>query len=146
MKCQNLFSGENKKNISICCLLKILPRMLSVNDYVLSLVSKLRHHQFLLFLPCMCIIQSNFSFSLIANYLLGPIDYCAFSCLPCHQYASRYNLIRGVGKHTFCLICTTLLPIRIFFFFFFKPKSTDIFSSPEHVGQLLVVHHLSVIC
>ena len=31
MKCQNLFSGKNKKNISVCCLLKILPRVLSVN-------------------------------------------------------------------------------------------------------------------
>ena len=30
MKCQNLFSGKNKKNISICFLLKILPRVLSV--------------------------------------------------------------------------------------------------------------------
>ena len=30
MKCQNLFSGNNKKNISICCLLKILPRVLSI--------------------------------------------------------------------------------------------------------------------
>ena len=30
MKCQNLFSGEN---ISICCLLKILPRVLSVKLY-----------------------------------------------------------------------------------------------------------------
>ena len=28
MKCQNLFSGKNKKNISIC-LLKILPEVLS---------------------------------------------------------------------------------------------------------------------
>ena len=28
---QNLFSGKNKKNISICRLLKILPRVLSVN-------------------------------------------------------------------------------------------------------------------
>ena len=31
MKCQILFSGKNKKNISKCCLLKILPRVLSVN-------------------------------------------------------------------------------------------------------------------
>ena len=31
MKCQILFSVENKKNISKCCLLKILPRKLSVN-------------------------------------------------------------------------------------------------------------------
>ena len=31
MKCQNRFSGKSKKNISICCLLKILPRVLSIN-------------------------------------------------------------------------------------------------------------------
>ena len=33
MKSQILFSGENKKNISVhvCCLLKILPSMQSVN-------------------------------------------------------------------------------------------------------------------
>ena len=30
MKCQILFSGKNKKNISKCRLLKILPRVLSV--------------------------------------------------------------------------------------------------------------------
>ena len=33
MKCQILFSGKNKKNISKCRLLKILPRVLSVNYY-----------------------------------------------------------------------------------------------------------------
>ena len=33
MKCQILFSGKNKKNISKCCLLKILPRVLSVNIF-----------------------------------------------------------------------------------------------------------------
>ena len=32
MKCQILFSGKNKKNISKCRLLKILPRVLSVNN------------------------------------------------------------------------------------------------------------------
>ena len=31
MKCQILFSGKNKKNISKCCLLIILPRVLSVD-------------------------------------------------------------------------------------------------------------------
>ena len=31
MQCQILFSGKNKKNISKCRLLKILPRVLSVN-------------------------------------------------------------------------------------------------------------------
>ena len=31
MKCQILFSGKNKKNISICYLLEILPRVLSLN-------------------------------------------------------------------------------------------------------------------
>ena len=33
MQCQILFSGKNKKNISKCRLLKILPRVLSVKNY-----------------------------------------------------------------------------------------------------------------
>ena len=33
MQCQILFSGKNKKNISKCRLLKILPRVLSVKSY-----------------------------------------------------------------------------------------------------------------
>ena len=33
MKCQILFSGKNKKNISKCRLLKILLRVLSVNIF-----------------------------------------------------------------------------------------------------------------
>ena len=33
MKCQILFSEKNKKNISKCRLLKILPRVLSVKSY-----------------------------------------------------------------------------------------------------------------
>ena len=32
MKYQNLFSGKNKKNISKCCLLEILPSMLGVKE------------------------------------------------------------------------------------------------------------------
>ena len=42
MKCQNLFSGKNKKNISVCCLLKNVPRVLRVKSqfYVYSI---LRH-------------------------------------------------------------------------------------------------------
>ena len=32
-KCQNPFSGKNKRIISTCLLLKILPGMLSINDY-----------------------------------------------------------------------------------------------------------------
>ena len=39
MKCQILFSGKNKKNISKCYLLKILPRVLSVKCTSLSLFS-----------------------------------------------------------------------------------------------------------
>ena len=35
MKCQNLFSGNNKKNVSIYCLLKILPRVLSTKKQIL---------------------------------------------------------------------------------------------------------------
>ena len=30
MKCQSQFPGKNKKNISKCCILKFLPRVLSV--------------------------------------------------------------------------------------------------------------------
>ena len=33
MKCQNPFSGKNKKNISNCCLLKFLPSKLSINQF-----------------------------------------------------------------------------------------------------------------
>ena len=41
MKCQILFSGKNKKKyISICHLLKFLPRVLSVNVFVAFKVSK----------------------------------------------------------------------------------------------------------
>ena len=36
MKYQKLFSGKNKKNISNCRLLKILPRVLSVNRVMVS--------------------------------------------------------------------------------------------------------------
>ena len=38
MKCQILFSGKNKKNISKCRLLKILPRVLSVNLFSMTRV------------------------------------------------------------------------------------------------------------
>ena len=36
MKCQILFSGKNKKNISKCRLLKILPRVLSVKTSIFT--------------------------------------------------------------------------------------------------------------
>ena len=36
MKCQILFSGKNKKNISKCRLLKFLPRVLSVKVAVVE--------------------------------------------------------------------------------------------------------------
>ena len=37
MKCHILFSGKNKKNILKCRLLKILPRVLSVNTVIIKL-------------------------------------------------------------------------------------------------------------
>ena len=40
MKCQILFSEKNKKNISKCRLLKILPRVLSVKYYNFILKKK----------------------------------------------------------------------------------------------------------
>ena len=39
MKCQILFSGKNKKNISKCRLLKILPRVLNINKHIHSIAS-----------------------------------------------------------------------------------------------------------
>ena len=48
MKCQILFSGKNKKNISKCCLLKILPRVLSVKHSMSDKEEKIKknttHH------------------------------------------------------------------------------------------------------
>ena len=41
MKCQILFSGKNKKNISKCRLLKILPRVLSVNTQEVTFLAHL---------------------------------------------------------------------------------------------------------
>ena len=41
MKCQILFSGKNKKNISKCRLLKILPRVLSVKGDIFLRIFKI---------------------------------------------------------------------------------------------------------
>ena len=38
MKCQNLFSSKNKKNILKCCLLNFLPSMLSVKNVIFVVV------------------------------------------------------------------------------------------------------------
>ena len=43
MKCQILFSGKNKKNISKCRLLKILPRVLSVK-VVVHMTNEIKLH------------------------------------------------------------------------------------------------------
>ena len=45
MKCQLLFSGKNKKNISKCRLLKILPRVLIVNYGGTVTVNVLKCHK-----------------------------------------------------------------------------------------------------
>ena len=44
MKCQILFSGKNKKNISKCRLLKILPRVLSVNEWFCNVIMRFCLH------------------------------------------------------------------------------------------------------
>ena len=51
MKCQNLYSGENKKNISVCRLLKILPRVLNINSQF-YVYSSLRHLLWNTFIFC----------------------------------------------------------------------------------------------
>ena len=38
MKCQNMLSGKNKKKILTYCLLKILPRVLSVKYSVIEII------------------------------------------------------------------------------------------------------------
>ena len=45
MTCQILFSGKNKKNISKCCLLKILPRVLSVNHRNFETIAIIKTNQ-----------------------------------------------------------------------------------------------------
>ena len=47
MKCQILFSGKNKKNISKCRLLKILPRVLSVKHISKTIRISLSNHDFM---------------------------------------------------------------------------------------------------
>ena len=49
MKCHILFSGKNKKNISKCRLLKILPRVLSVKEVTLSRAKNRKHRIVLAF-------------------------------------------------------------------------------------------------
>ena len=46
MKCQNLFSGENKKNISTFRLLKNLPRMVSIKVVLTTYKQLLRAGDF----------------------------------------------------------------------------------------------------
>ena len=43
MKCLLLFFGKNKKNISICHLLKILPRVLSIKTLKILYIEGFAH-------------------------------------------------------------------------------------------------------
>ena len=59
MKCQILFSGKNKKNVSKCCLLKILPQVKCVSkEYSTGCVVGLNRLFFVCFLKV-------FSFTII---------------------------------------------------------------------------------
>ena len=49
MKSQNLFSEKNKKNISVCHLLKILPRVLSIKPIKYQIFQNSRFDFFFLF-------------------------------------------------------------------------------------------------
>ena len=61
MKCHILFSGKNKKNISKCRLLKILPRVLSVNIMLLIAFDKNLIHDILY------VTYHNYISNLISN-------------------------------------------------------------------------------
>ena len=49
MKCQHLFSVKNKKNILKCCLLKFLPRVLSIKMLIIGSICKVKGTCFCLF-------------------------------------------------------------------------------------------------
>ena len=70
MKCQILFSGsgKNKKNISKCRLLEILPRVLSVTPFS---VCQLFYHNSLYSFACSAVSDLSLHSALFANYLFG---------------------------------------------------------------------------
>ena len=53
MKCKNLFSGKNKKNTSICLLLKIVPRVISIK----RLISAFLYYSFWRYHPIVILID-----------------------------------------------------------------------------------------
>ena len=73
MKCHILFSGKNKKNISKCHLLKILPRVLSVKKKKKSTNEKKSMQNYP---ACKELKGSSFIFSFIYDLLLlHPFQY-----------------------------------------------------------------------
>ena len=64
MKSQNFFPGKNKKNISLCHLLKILPRVLSDNSILtLKTSSKIVADDSVNFFRTFCLFFCLFVFS-----------------------------------------------------------------------------------
>ena len=47
MKCQILFSGNDKKNVSICRLLKVLPRVLSIKAMIKSTLNNSKYFMYI---------------------------------------------------------------------------------------------------
>ena len=80
MKCQILFSGKNKKNISKCRLLKILPRVLSVKDCINS--------------PTLY-IGSPFLYPRHTKYAKGVYSFCLFCVSVCLYTPAIRSMLRG---------------------------------------------------
>ena len=90
MKCQILFSGKNKKNISKCRLLKILPRVLSVKSpwtqYTLLLVPRTHTHMKTIEMVC-CHRYIHHVMNLIITYK---------TYIPCEYEHSQAQLVKNI--------------------------------------------------
>ena len=78
MKCQILFSGKNKKNISKCRLLKILPRVLSVKRIQHVKTLQIQIHVNTMYTLFLLLIKKKKKKYLQYNVLIKHT--CMFSC------------------------------------------------------------------
>ena len=83
MECQNLFSEKSKKNISICHLLKIIPRVLSIKS------TKVRPGK----MPSSLICAKTCEKALIASLVNGDPDQtaCMNHCSGC-KHNQKYHI------------------------------------------------------
>ena len=100
MKCQILFTGKNKKNISKCRLLKILPRVLSVKEVVVYSVCTCGTVNFIdigvykttlikIFQHTWYVLPCRYNTKLL-TYTVSPVTlHSRLCCAPCIQNVSN---------------------------------------------------------